>query len=100
MKRLLKIKITKEFKLICSVIDSKNNETFIKLQENDSEEYSLCFTLENNRIDFIDDFIQNPREYKLYRIQYKQKQFKVIAEVLLTLILNDFVKKVKKEFIL
>ena len=41
-------KITKEFKLICSVIDSKkkkNNETIIELQENNSEEYSLCFTL-------------------------------------------------------
>ena len=66
-------KITKEFKLICSVIDSKkkNNETIIELQENNSEEYSLCFTSENNQINFFDDLIQNRREYNLYRIQYK-----------------------------
>ena len=71
----------------------------IQIQK-DKDFYPFTFTLENNQINFFDDFIQNPIEYKLYTIQYQQKSYSIVAEVLIALILNDFVKKVKKEFII
>ena len=96
-----KLFISNEFKFSCSVINSDNNtEKTIKLKESDTKEYPFTFTLENNKIDFIEDLIQNPNEYKLYTIQYQQKEYNVIAEVFIALIICDFVKKAKKEFII
>ena len=102
LNRTFKINIqhnSNEYKLQCSIIDNLNHEeTKIKIQ--DKEEYSLQFTLDGNNIDFMNDLINNPEEYKLYSIHYFKKEYSVVAEVLFALILDEIVKKVKKEYIL
>ena len=44
------------------------------------------------------DLINDPADYKLYTIQYQKKEYLVVAEVLLALLLDDFVKKMKKDY--
>ena len=105
LKRTFKItiqNISNEYKLQCSIINNSNNEnkeeTKIKIQ--DKEEYSLQFTLDENNIDFMNDLINKPEEYKIYSIHYFKKEYLVVAEVLFALILDEIVQKVKKEYIL
>ena len=102
LNRTIKItikEISNEYKLQCSIIDNSNNEeTKIKIQ--DKEEHSLQFTLDGNNIDFMNDLINKPEEYKLYSIHYFKKEYQVVAEVLFALILDEIVQKVKKEYIL
>ena len=88
--------ISNEYKLQCSIINNSNNEeTKIKIQ--DKEEYSLQFTLDGNNIDFMNDLINSPEEYKLYSIHYFKKEYQVVAEVLFALILDEIVKKINKK---
>ena len=102
LKRTFKIKIqniSNEYKLQCSIINNSNEkETKIKIR--DKKEYSLQFTLDGNNIDFMNDLINKPEEYKLYSIHYFKKEYQVVAEVLFALILDEIVQKVKKEYIL
>ena len=99
MKVTFKVTITEDYKLKCSiVVDSKKEETTIKIQ--DKEEYSLQFTLDGNHIDFMNDLINKPDEYKLYSIHCFKKEYSVVAEVLFSLILDKIVRKVKKEYII
>ena len=93
-------KFSNEFYFRISVVDINNSKTNIILQENDSEDYSLRFTHQNNDIHFINDLINNPFDYKLYTINYEEKEYQVIAEVLLSSLFDDFIKKIKKEFII
>ena len=101
MKRNLKIIISNQLQLKCVVIDKNNTESTIKLNpKDDQDEYSLTFTFENNNIDYIQHLIQSPEDYKLYTIQFDQQEYQVVAEVLFALILDDFIKSAKKQYIL
>ena len=99
-KRIFKIVITQEFKLKCSVIDENGSETIVKLHENDDEEYSLTFEFQNNNIDYIEEWSNNPDDFKQYKIEFNENEFQVVAEVLFAFVLFDFVKKTKKNCIL
>ena len=106
----LKIKITEDETITISTI-SNGKEIPIKLNEEDQEEYPCSISFENdkilicqendlNSIKFINDIINNPEKFKEYSIQYQQQEYIVIAEVLLALIVNEFKKKIEKEYII
>ena len=104
----IKIKLITDETIKVSVI-SDDKEIPVKLKGN-QEEYPCSISFENNKIHicqnnqnsihFIRDMINNPNEFKEYSIQYQEKEYNVIAEVLLALIVNEFKKKIEKEFII
>ena len=44
--------------------------------------------------------MEDPENYKLYSIQCCNKEYEVIGEVLFALVINEFISKVEKEFII
>ena len=95
--------ISNEYQFQCFLINEENKEeTQIELNQNEKqqENQSLTFTLENNNIKFFEDLINNTEEYKLYTIQLQKEEYQVVAEILLALILDDFIHKAKKDFII
>ena len=54
----------------------------------------------NNRIRYINDMINNPEEYKKYHIEFQEEEYEVIGEVLFGLMINQFKKKIEKEWII
>ena len=104
----IKITFTTEETIKVSVI-SDDKEIPVKLQDN-KEEYPCSIAFENNKIiicqenpnsiKFIKDLINNPEEFKEYSITYQETQYSVIAEVLLAIIINEFKKKIEKDFII
>ena len=84
-----KIQITENYQLKCSVIDITNKEIPIELNNKDNKE-----------INFIKDIITEPQNYKLYSIQIQQKEYNVIAEVLLALLIDEFKQKIEKEYVI
>ena len=106
-----KINITNEFKLQCSLIDSEDKEQFISLHNNQQQEYTPCISFHNNIISiceenkenniyFIEDFIQNPDTDQYYSIIFQNKQYSLIAEVLFSIIIDEFKQKIEKQFII
>ena len=107
-----KIAISCDFNLQCSFIDKQNNERVIRLNENQEEEwYPLTISFDNtisicqkekkeNTITFINDLFNSPDDFKYYNITFQNKQYSVIAEVLLALIIKEFKHKVEKEYII
>ena len=102
------IKITENEKIQCSVIDGKNQMIPIELKENQVEyDCEILFdrneiiidstsisneSTTNNRIRYINDMINKPEEYKKYQIEYQEKHYEVIGEVLFGLMINQFKK--------
>ena len=89
----LLIDINKHNNIKCSIIDSENKEQQIKINENQQDEYSpICIAFDMNEIivneqrddsiDFFNDWIEQPEEFKEYEIKYQNKQYSVISEVL------------------
>ena len=65
----------------------------------DSNEISICN--ENvNVIHFMNDWVSNPDEYRLYEIHYQEKEYKMISEVLFALIIKGFKEQIEKEYII
>ena len=54
----------------------------------------------NDSINFINDFVNNPEEFKEYPISYQGKEYEVIAEVLLSLILHQYKNQIEKKYII
>ena len=107
-----KIHISKEYKLQCSIIDYNNNnhETIIELLK-DQKEYNPCISFtqntlaicketDDNAIHFIKEWIETPNDYKEYKIHYQNKEYSVIYEMLFGLIIQEFVEKIVKQWII
>ena len=105
-----KIIITEQFTLKCSYIDSENKETLIHLPHNKQEEYipnitfshdmySVCKENEN-AINFLQSVFENPKKFHKYKIHVYGKEYHVIAEILLSLIIYEFKQRIEKEFII
>ena len=108
---VFKIIITKKYKLQCFVIDSNKKKIPIQLEEKKKEyipcicfnqnEIKVCQNLKDeNTIHFIEDWIKNPDEFKLYTITYNNKEYQLISEVLFGLVIEEFRKKAVKEWII
>ena len=109
---IFKIKINQEYHIQCSYIDSQNKEIIIHVNKQeedyypltisfDSNEISICNNNENeNVIHFMNDWISNPDEFKLYEIHYQEKEYKMISEVLFALIIKGFKEQIEKEYII
>ena len=78
--RTITISITKEYKVICSITDSENNEEIIQLKPNQLE-YNPCISFNNRTITicdetneesihFIEDMLTSPEEFTLYKITF------------------------------
>ena len=106
-----KIIISQDYKIKCCYVDSQNNETPIKLNNSEQEYYPIIISFDNNfkytvsqenekSIQFMEDLFTNPEEYKVYNIQFQNKEYSVISEVLFALIINDFKQQIEKEYII
>ena len=51
-------------------------------------------------MNFAEDFFTKPRDFKTYDIELYEKEYPVIAEVLFSLIINEFIEQIEKEFII
>ena len=104
----LKIIITKENKLKCCFYNCFNIQVPIEIIEK-QQEYDISIAFDVNdiiycrnhdkSIEFIEEWINQPDEYKLYHIQYQEKEYFAIAEVLFALIIKHFKSKVDNQTI-
>ena len=96
------IKISGNYTLKCSYIDSNNKEIIIKLHNKKEKEYLLATSLidKNSSIEFADDLFTKPHDFKLYDIELYGKEYSIIAEVLFALIINEFKQQIEKEYII
>ena len=106
----LTINISQQYQLQCIVIDEKETEHNIKLN-NQNDDYlpiTIAFDMNEiiigketpNSIDFMKEWIDHPDIFKEYTIQYQNKEYNVIAELLFALIINEYKKKIEKDFII
>ena len=104
----LKIDLTSTT-ITVSIINKQKQEEFIELIPG-IKQYPLNIEFDNNEIivcqqqptqntitNFVQDFFTNPTEYKRYSFIYQNKQYDVLAETLLVLIINEFKKIVDKK---
>ena len=105
-----KIDLT-ETTITASFINNKNEEEFIHLNPNDNtNNFPINITFNNNEIsycqqetnentisNFVQDLFNNPTELKRYQFTYQNKEYEVLAETLLAMIINEFKKKVDKK---
>ena len=110
-KSTLKIIITQDYKLQVKHILSKNNETFVYLPNNHQEvSYDPCILFNGNSISicqnniqsihFLQQWLDNPDEYTFYTVQFQNKEYKLLAEVLFALIISEFKQIIEKEYII
>ena len=106
----LEITISEQHQLQCIVIDKKETKHIIKLN-NQNDNYlpiRIAFDMNEiiigketpNSIDFMKEWIDHPEIFKEYRIRYQNKEYNVISELLFALIINEFKKKIEKDFII
>ena len=107
-----KILITKEYLLQCSIIDLEKNETIIKLTQIHSESnfYTPSIHFENNfikvcevndkSIHFMKQWVENPGELIVHTIQFQNKEYQILHEVLFGIIINEFKQIIEKEYII
>ena len=99
--------------LQCVISCQEKNETkdlLIQLENNNKEKYPLCLQFQNNLISvceekentikFIYDLIENPAEFIFYQIHFQNKEYLIIAEVVFTIIINEFKQQIEKNFII
>ena len=105
------ITISEEYKLQVKIIDEQDKDHLIKLNKQQQEEYlpiSISFNMNeiivcqerDDSIQFMKEWIEKPNEYKEYSITYQKKEYTVISELLFALIINEFKKKIEKQFII
>ena len=107
---ILEITISENCQLQFIVIDEKETDHIIKLnnQNDDFIPITIAFDMNEiiigketpNSIAFMKEWIDHPEIYKEYQIHYQNKEYNVIAELLFALIINEFKKKIEKEFII
>ena len=76
MKVTIKINISKDFKLTLSLIDQQHQEIIIQQEVNSTILFNtntISFFDENNQnsINFIQKWIENPDDFSTYKIQFQ-----------------------------
>ena len=102
------ITLTEEEKIRCWTIDEEERKKQIELKEGE-EEYDCSIQFDRNEIiyspskhnketiKFLNDMMSSPTEMRKYNIKYQEKEYEVIGEVLLALIVNEFEKIIRKK---
>ena len=109
MNCILHIHISKSFEIECFLEDKEENITIISI--NNQNQFSLIsieFDMNEiiinqqseNTIEFMKEWIENPEDYKYYSINYQNKEYNIISEVLFALYMNQYKKKIEKEYII
>ena len=105
------ISINQENKIKVSILNDQNQEKIIKLNQHDPDYIPLTISFNMNEIiigkevseqsiNFFTDLIQQPNEFKEYTINYQNKEYSVISEVLFALFIDQYKKKIEKQFII
>ena len=98
----LEIFFNKQIQMKCLLNDIEGNETIINLKKGiDYYTPSIAFDMNNiiiceeheNSIEFMKDMIEQSNEFKEYVIHYQNREYSVIAEVLLALMIYEIKKK-------
>ena len=107
---ILEITISENCQLQFIVIDEIETDHIIKLNNQNDDYLPIRITFDMNEIIigketpnsivFMKEWIDHPEIYKEYQIHYQNKEYTVIAELLFALIMNEFKKKIEKEFII
>ena len=99
---IFKIKISDSYQIQCCILSKNNDTETIQFNINDLNINSNLnsFQFEKNIFNFVQDLINTPEEYKEYSIIYQQKEYNVISEVIISLIINEFKQKIEKEYII
>ena len=106
----LKITITQDFLLQIKLINSEDKEIVIKLPENQQEYYSPSIEFNQNSIitcqndeksiHFMKEWIQNSKNSTKYTIQFQEREYKLLPEVLFAIIISEFKKNIEKHYII
>ena len=111
MNIILKLIITNKFTIQCKVIDSQNNEKLIQLNDKQQEEYipcisfsenkiTICEEIKSNSIHFVEEWFNHSEDYKLFTVQFQNKEYQLLPEVLFSLIINVFKQQIEREYII
>ena len=105
--------ITENYQFQCSIQYNENNNNQKKVitinnQQNDYLPLSIQFDMNEiyignqneNSIDFMKDWIEQSQDYKEYKIEFQNKEYFIVSEVLLALLINEFKEQIEKEFII
>ena len=103
MKVIFKITITKEYKLQLTIRYQEGKERII-VETTPSITFNrnsidICEEKENT-LHFFKNWLQQPDDYSTYLIEFQNKTYNLLPEVFFSLIINEFRKKVEKEFII
>ena len=106
-----KIELT-ETTIQVSIVNQNKEEEVIQLQEGIIE-YPLNIEFNNNEINvcqkeindntitgFVEELFKEPTQYNKYTINYQNKEYQVLPETLLALIIYEFKKKIDKKGII
>ena len=102
----LEIYFNKHNQMKCFLVDEENNSMIIELKKgNDIYTPSISFNMnfiticeENeNSINFVKDWMEEPEVFKEYEIYYQNKEYHVISEVLFALMIYEIKKKVQRK---
>ena len=103
------IEISEEKKLKCIIVKKNDQkEEVVKLKDGENDEYIPCISFNgyeitigdenDDSIQFIDDLINDPLNFKKYKICFQNKENEVIAETLFGLIIEEFKKKIERKY--
>ena len=107
----IKITITKDYQLQVKLIDFQNKETIVKLsQEHQFDYYTPSISFDKNfiricaqnesAIHFMKKWMEQPEDYSTYQIEYQKREYKLLPEMLFTIIINEFMQPVSREYII
>ena len=94
----VKIIITNEYKLLIQT-DSKYEEVVIPCISFNGNFISIGEQNENS-IQFVKEWIENPEEYKIYTVLFQGKEYQLLPEVLFALIINEYKQRIEREYII
>ena len=104
MEVIFKIHITENYKLFYTVVSVEKQEILIQ------EEVTPCITFNTNTINFFEEsqkaiqFLKNwleaPEDYKNYEVQFQNKTYQLLPEVLFALIINEIKYKLERQYII
>ena len=104
------IEINDKNEIKCIIEDDNGKQNNIKLsnQRNNYLPITISFTMnqiiigeENeNTIYFMNDLLDHQEEFIYYTIEYQEKEYSLIGEVLFSIIINEFKKIIEKKYII
>ena len=99
MQKIFKIEIKQNYNLVYSLISRENQEII------QQEEVTPCilfnkntielFQESDNSIHFLQKWAENPENFNTYGIEFQNKSYELLPEVLFAIVINEIKKKYK-----